>query len=375
MAEIYTYSANANQGHMSPDTSNHINSVLSDLGLGGTSADSADVSRTSAEPVTSEASAPSPTASHAEAATPPGQVDGAGIEPDHTASILAGGSDTAVPQDPAAPARGPVADGAPAFHAPPVETQVATAYAPPPGADSVPGGHAGTGAETFGGLGTDTLWGSDGGTHGLSTLPPAPAGSDTIRSSGGMETIYGGNATIYASGHSATLHTDTVHAGSEGATMDGSASAQAVHTDGSSAFADLPGGSGSDTIVLHDGAGTMPPAGGDDAHTAGAYGTHDPYSSHDPYAAHDAGVYAYGSPDSVVGGDGSDPFALLGYSGGSDGYDSGHTDTGTAHHDPYLADGHVTHSDTGTTVSYHDGYDPGYSGADQLEFKDTVMAG
>lgn len=360
MAEIYTYSASASGGHMSPDTSDHINSVLSDLGLGGTAADSVDTSRSGVESVGSTPEGASATPSPVEASASEASFD-------HAGSILAGS-----PADSGAHAAAAEPQAETFAPAPTHATDPAPAFAAPAGADSVPGAHAAYGSEAFGGLGTDTLWGSDGGTaHSLAALPPTPAGSDTIRSSGGMETIYGGNATIYASGHSATLHTDTVHASGEGTTMDGSASAQVLHTDGASSFADLPGGSGSDTIRLHDGTGSFVPASGEEAHAASAYPAYDGYGS----GAHDAG-YGYGTPDSVVAGDGSDHFALLGYGALPDGYDAGSADDGSAaHHDPYLAGGHVTHTDFGTFVSYNDGYDAGYSDPDQLQFKDTVMAG
>ncbi|RIY02711.1 hypothetical protein D3218_04980 [Aureimonas flava] len=371
MAEIYTYSMNASYGSMTPDASDHINSVLADLGLDGTAGDVSGAAPSTADAVgtlndlTARPDTDAATSGTDASTDQAGSIltgSGAGTG-DHAASAALTPEPTAEPVAASVPHATDLDAGTVSASAADLGTDTATATAAT-GADSLSGSHA-AGSDALGGLGTDTLWGSDGTTHDLSGLAPVPAGTDTMHAAGGMDTIYGGNATIYASGHSTTLGTDTVLAGGEATTMDGSASAQPLQADGSTSFADLPGGSGSDTILLHDGAGSAIAATGDDAHAA-AYSAYDGFGGD----AANASVLAYGSPDSVIGGDGSDHFALLGY----DGYGTGTGDDGTAYHDPYLADGQVTHSDAGTFVSYADGYDPGYSGTDQLPFEDTVMA-
>lgn len=377
MAEIYTSSEVASLGRLSQDATDHINSVLADLGLTGTNAVAVQTDGAGLEVEAGDVAAVViPVAESA------AMVD-VGSEP--VAVILAGSGSATLHGSGEADVWASGAGNAITAGAGDATIRGGA------GADSLSGGTeggrhtliaVGAGDTLAGGLGMDTLWGSDtgasllvGGANGRTEMHAGQNGGDTIRSSGGLDTIYGGNATIYASGHSATVHVDgdTVRASGDGATIDGSASTHAIHVESTGAFATILGGSGNDTIMLHDApaGGNYAAGGAGEDHFTASLGGRDTLDG----GAGDDGFLSYGLSDSVIGGDGSDHFTIAGFGLGMDTLDGGAGDDTAWFRDRSFADAQIAHSGTTTLVTFQDGYGASLTGIEHLQFKDTVLAG
>lgn len=337
MAEIYTSSDDASRGLMTPDASEHINSVLADLGLTGTS------------PATASADAPPATPDAAPTNDEPVSAYAMGAdEADTATAILAGSEPSATP----APTSQDATDStAPHF---------------PASRDSFGG------ADTLvGGLGMDTLWGSDASDplladgNGAAGRSADASGGDTVRAPGGHDTIYGGNATIYASGHSAESHTARPV---DGTTIDGSASAQTLDGGSYDRLATILGGAGDDTIRVHD--TSQDPA---FAPTDTQTGSYTPYAS--AYEMPDGGTASYDRTAMTIEDDGSDHFAVLGSGSGHDTLDAGMGGESYWFEDAIGTD--TTHADTLPSgfVPFGDGYSTPFADSGGLTFEDTVLSG
>ncbi|KQT82836.1 calcium-binding protein [Aurantimonas sp. Leaf443] len=379
MTEIYTSAETAALSTLSQEATDHINAILSGLGLGGTS-DIA-VQSLDAGSVLAEAGDKAIVAAVGHTSGPI-VVDDGGHD---TAVILAGGGEVRLAglgDDTVFASLGgnTIVGGA----------GNATIHGGL-GDDSIFGGTNGGSHQIFsggghdtlvGGSGMDTLWGATGDT-GTSLLVGganghtqihAGDGGDTILSAGAYDTIHGGGASIDASGDHATIFTfgDTISAHGDHALIDGSQATIGSRIDVFGSRSTVFGGAGNDTITLHDGMhglASIDGGAGDDfitgSHTSG---------SHLLGGAGDDRFLSYGLTDSVSGGDGSDFFTLAGYGTGLDTISGGAGDDTLVFQDRNFADAHVTVSGATTLVSFDDGYRASIDGVEHLRFKDTIFS-
>ncbi|KQT48894.1 hypothetical protein ASG43_08620 [Aureimonas sp. Leaf454] len=358
MAEIYTSAESANLSVLSPEAHDHINAILSDLGLSGIG-DLA-VSPTGTADVSSLQGETMPTAMPGNLDDPlfaDGSVDESAVIVGETGPVvLTGlGDDTVFATDGGHAITGTIGHS--------------LAYGGL-GDDSIFAGSGGGDPALFAGggsdtliasMGMDTLWGSSGGqslliggTQGQTEIDAGGVGGDTIPSAFGNDTLLGGGASIESSGDHATLYAagDTIAAHGDHALVDHSSSGSDYQTDIFGAPSTIFGGAGDDTIQLHDTSAFASVSGG----------------------AGDDHFLSYGLTDSVSGGDGSDPFAMAGFGTGYDTLSGEAGDDSLFFQDHSFSDAHIATSGTSTLVSFDDGYTANYSGFEDLRFKDTVFS-
>lgn len=359
MAEIYSSSEASSHSFLSPEAADHVNSVLSDLGLSGppaTATEGGIGGDTGAAPVDDGGRAP---------AMPPAETG--------EFRISGLGDDTLAAGDTGNPLHDGARDAAPpaAF-----------------GNDGTPGGPEGgahpaassPGTDTLaGGNGMDTLWGSEAPNHpaggaGHADIHGGAAGGETIPAGGGgIDTLHGAHAAVPDAGDPALLHAggDTLQAHGSHDTLDGSASTHGSTIDVSGSHATIIGGSGNDTLARHDDSGTQawnePGAAGDHAFAP-------PPDGHAtlPGGAGSDHMSSWSAPDGTIGGDGSDIYAMSHHPVGYDTTDAGGASgDGSAFHDPAYATAHFA-PDGVTVVTFGDGYGAGPAGIGNIQFHDTV---